>query len=78
MHGFEARSEERLGEQHEDVVRTVSERDLFDLEAVPVRKLRAQPMTGAIRVVTDPGNRVRERRERMRSRAERIFVGCKT
>jgi hypothetical protein len=42
MHGFETWREKRLGEQHEDVVRAVSERDLLEFETVPVCKLRAQ------------------------------------
>ena len=39
MHGLEARRKECLGEQHEDVVRPVAERDLLELETVPVREL---------------------------------------
>src|SRR5688572_22788519 len=74
MNGLDARYEEGFGEHHEDLVRTVAERHLADVDRVPLRGARAQAVAAAVGIMADVRDRRRERRARMPSRTERVLV----
>ena len=74
IHCLDAGREERLGQQHQHVVRTVAERHLVDVDAVPVREPRAQVVPAAVGIQPDIRGGGRERRPSARPRAQRILV----
>ena len=72
---FALRRQERLGDQHEHVVRAVAERDAVGAAAVLARERLLQLETAAVRIQADLPRRLRDRVERPRPRPERILVG---
>ncbi|MBV6418000.1 MAG: hypothetical protein CMLOHMNK_02779 [Steroidobacteraceae bacterium] len=74
IHRFGTGREERLREQHQHVVRAVAERQLRGRDIEARRERLLQRVAAAVGIDPGVGERGAHRRERRRTRAERILV----
>ncbi|MND89783.1 hypothetical protein D3C80_818530 [compost metagenome] len=73
-HGVQARCQISTRNQFQDVVGTVAQRDLIEFDAALLGQQALEGKTVAVRITGQLGQRIADRRQRLGTSAQRVFV----